>query len=106
MQKAYGILEIERIKKNAATLLADGRLKAFPNPFESSIKLIYKSPANGKIVIRLTDMSGRLILTDSKQVITNEIYVFDWENLGILKAGSYIITYSDEAGKGSIKLVK
>lgn len=106
MQKAYGLLEIERIKKNAAILLADARLKAFPNPFESSIKLIYKSPANGEISIRLTDMSGRLILSDSKQVITNEIYVFDWENLGILKAGSYIITYSDEAGKGSIKLVK
>jgi hypothetical protein len=54
----------------------------------------------------LTDMSGRLILTESKQVITNEIYVFDWENLDILKAGSYIITYSDEAGTGSLKLVK
>jgi subtilisin family serine protease len=106
MQKAYGILEIERIKKNAAILLTDARLKAFPNPFGNSIKLIYKSPASGKIAIRLTDMSGRLILTESKQVIADEIYVFDWENLGILKAGSYIITYSDEAGTGSIKLVK
>ena len=106
MQKAYGILEIERVKKNAASLLRDARVKAFPNPFENKIQLVYKAPANGKIEIRLTDLTGRLIFTESKQVIANEIYVFDWENLGILKAGPYIITYSDVSGTGSIKLVK
>ncbi|MEN9999959.1 MAG: hypothetical protein RL766_6 [Bacteroidota bacterium] len=106
MQKAYGILEIERVKKNAASLLRDARVKAFPNPFENKIQLVYKAPANGKIEIRLTDLTGRLIFTESKQVIANEIYVFDLENLGILKAGPYIITYSDVSGTGSIKLVK
>ena len=106
MQKAYGILEIERVKKNAASLLRDARVKAFPNPFENKIQLVYKAPTNGKIEIRLTDLTGRLIFTESKQVIANEIYVFDLENLGILKAGPYIITYSDVSGTGSIKLVK
>jgi hypothetical protein len=106
MQKAYGILEIERVKKNAASLLRDAPVKAFPNPFDNKIQLVYKAPSNGKIEIRLTDLTGRLIFTESKQVIANEIYVFDWENLGILKAGPYIITYSDVSGTGSIKLVK
>ena len=106
MQKAFGLLEIERVKKNAASLLRDARLKAFPNPFENKIQLVYKAPANGKIEIRLSDLTGRLIFTESKQVIANEIYVFDWKNLGILKAGPYIITYSDVSGTGSIKLVK
>ena len=106
MQKAFGLLEIERVKKNAASLLREARLKAFPNPFENKIQLVYKAPANGKIEIRLTDLTGRLIFIESKQVIANEIYVFDWKNLGILKAGPYIITYSDVSGTGSIKLVK
>jgi len=106
MQKAFGLLEIERVKKNAAPLLRDTRLKAFPIPFENKIQLVYKAPANGKIEIRLSDLTGRLIFTESKQVIANEIYVFDWKNLGILKSGPYIITYSDVSGTGSIKLVK
>ncbi|MFM1963977.1 MAG: hypothetical protein RLZZ172_2822 [Bacteroidota bacterium] len=106
MQKAFGILEIERLKKNAASLLKETRLKAFPNPFENEINLVYKAPANGKIEIKLTDLFGRVIFTESKQVNVNQIYVFKWENVGMLKAGPYIITYSDMTGTGSIKLVK
>jgi len=106
MQKAFGILEIERLKKNAALLLKETRLKVFPNPFENEINLVYKAPSNGKIEIRLTDLIGRVIFTESKQVNGNQIYVFKWENVGMLKAGPYIITYSDMTGTGSIKLVK
>jgi subtilisin family serine protease len=106
MKKAFGILEIERIKKNASTLLKENRLKAFPNPFVNEINLVYKAPSNGKIEIRLTDLVGRTIFTESKQVNSNEIYVFKWANTDTLKAGPYFITYFDMEGTGSIKLVK
>lgn len=106
MQKAFGLLETERIKKNAVSLLKDNRIRAFPNPFINKINLIYKAPATGKIDFKFTDFSGHLIFTDVKMVKENEVYIFEWTNMGLLKAGSYIMSFSDSAGKGSIMLVK
>ena len=106
MKKAYTLLEIQRISKNNPGLFNQSTLKAFPNPFDNKIKLIYKAPMSGALDLLMLDINGKVIRKETKQVLKNEIYLFEWNNLASLQGGAYFITYSDESGKNTIRLVK
>lgn len=106
MKKAFSLLEIERISKNNPGLFNQSRLKAFPNPFSNIIKLIYKAPETGVLDLRFMDVNGKVIRKETKQVLKNEIYLFDWNNLETLPGGIYLISYADQSGKNTIRLVK
>ncbi len=106
MKKAFTLLEIERISKNNPGLFNQSTIKAFPNPFINSIKLIYKAPVSGLLDLRMIDANGKVIRRETKQVLKNEIYLFEWTNLEILQRGAYFISYSDETGKNTVRLIK
>ncbi|MEY3186586.1 MAG: hypothetical protein RL675_410 [Bacteroidota bacterium] len=106
MKKAFTLLEIQRISKNNPGLFNQSTLKAFPNPFLNKIKLIYKAPVSGTLDLRMLDITGKVIRKETKQILKNEVYLFEWNNLEILQGGAYFITYSDASGKNTIRLVK
>jgi len=106
MKKAFSILEIDRINKNNPGLFSKSRLKVFPNPFSDMVKLIYKASDTGALDLFLMDVNGKVLRRETKQVLKNEIYLFDWNNLDNLPGGTYLIRYADQSGKNTIRLVK
>ena len=106
MKKAFSLLEIERINKNNPGLFNKSRLKVFPNPFSDMVKLIYKATDSGELDLFLMDVNGKVLRRETKQVLKNEIYLFDWNNLDHLPGGTYLIRYADQSGKNTIRLVK
>jgi hypothetical protein len=43
----------------------DGKIKVFPNPFDEFVKIEWKQEISDKIIIQLTDMYGKTVLTEA-----------------------------------------
>nr|MBC7612348.1 T9SS type A sorting domain-containing protein [Pseudopedobacter sp.] len=70
--------------------------KIYPNPGDGlvHVNLLFEHKAG---TLEVTDMNGQLIFTDMLSVSINELII----KTASWKAGSYVITFKDEAGKVS-----
>jgi subtilisin family serine protease len=106
MKAAYEYLFKERQIRQAAKVLGENYIKAYPIPFSNQFSVLYKSAEAGKLSMELIDASGRIISAQSKTVGTNEINFIEITQLDRLPAGQYFLRYRDGARKGTITLVK
>ena len=106
MHKAYTILEGLQRSKDLKRILKNDRLKIFPNPISTQFNIFYKSDLTGKVNFQLIDLSGRLIRTESFELIKDSYQLFLIDNLSGLSAGEYILRYNDGVNSGNIKLLK
>jgi hypothetical protein len=83
-------------KKNVAATKTAGEIKEkaliiFPNPSSGSFALSYTAQEKGKVVIRITDMGGKLVLSTNKNVNSGQNIVY-MQGPPSWKQGVYIIS--------------
>lgn len=72
-----------------ANLISNNQLNIFPVPTKDILNLKANFPSPGTLIIKMTDIAGKLILTEEFQLSSrNEINQID---LGKLSEGNYII---------------
>ncbi len=103
--KAYDDLFEQRALKNATTILGKDWIKVYPNPFTEIFSVLINPPQTGKTTLMLYDIAGKLyqIKEISTQSGTPQLIQFD--DLQPLSKGIYIVNYSDETNKRSIRIL-
>ena len=79
------------------------KIKAYPNPFCSEIKISTPFFKDGVNTIRFVDMSGKTVLTKTFNTEQNE--EIEIKNINI-KPGQYIIIINSQNAKYTLKVVK
>lgn len=105
-QIAWDLLGKERSDRNSQRILGEDIVKAYPVPFKDRITLLIKPSASGRAIIRLMDITGRLIRSESHFVTQDAYSSIIISNLNGLCRGIYIIQYISKEYKTSYKLVK
>ncbi|MFM2232638.1 MAG: hypothetical protein RJB31_1339 [Bacteroidota bacterium] len=106
MRLAYGMLERESNIKKAKGLLKADRLKVYPNPMTDEFTIVYNGKTNGKLLVQLLSIEGKLIRNLSYDVLENEYYFFNVNGLGSQASGQYILSYKDGEGAGTLRIMK
>ena len=106
MRLAYGMLEKESNIRKAKGLLKADRLKVFPNPMTDEFTIVYNGKTNGKLLVQLLSIEGKLIRNLSYDVLENEYYFFNVNGLGSQASGQYILSYKDGEGAGTLRIMK
>jgi len=106
MRLAYGMLERESNIRKAKGLLKADRLKVYPNPITNEFTIVYNGKTNGKLLVQLLSIEGKLIRNLSYDVLENEYYFFNVNGLGSQASGQYILSYKDGAGAGTLRIMK
>ncbi|MDI6840593.1 MAG: T9SS type A sorting domain-containing protein, partial [bacterium] len=58
-------------------------LQSYPNPFTKFTSISYQLPANGKVSLRIYDISGRLVKTLADETKEAGCYTTAWNTKGI-----------------------
>lgn len=106
MRLAYGMLERESNIRKAKGILKADRLKVYPNPMTDEFTIVYNGKTNGKLLVQLLSIEGKLIRNLSYDVLENEYYFFNVNGLGSQASGQYILSYKDGAGAGTLRIMK
>jgi hypothetical protein len=106
MRLAYGMLEKESNIRKAKVLLKVDRLKVYPNPMTDEFTIVYNGKTNGKLLVQLLSIEGKLIRNLSYDVLENEYYFFNVNGLGSQASGQYILSYKDGVGAGTLRIMK
>ena len=106
MRLAYGMLEKENNIRKAKVLLKVDRLKVYPNPMTDEFTIVYNGKTNGKLLVQLLSIEGKLIRNLSYDVLENEYYFFNVNGLGSQASGQYILSYKDGVGAGTLRIMK
>jgi serine protease AprX len=106
MRVAYEMLEKERNIKKAKAILKTDRLKIYPNPMTDQFTIVYNGKSNGKLLVQLLSIEGKLIRNLSYDVLENEYYFFNVNGLGSQASGQYILFFQDGDGAGTIRIMK
>lgn len=106
MRLAYGMLERESNIRKAKGLLKADRLKVYPNPMTDEFTIVYNGKTNGKLLVQLLSIEGKLIRNLSYDVLENEYYFFNVNGLGSQASGQYILSYKDGEGAGTLRIMK
>jgi hypothetical protein len=80
-------------------------LAAYPNPFGPQLTLSVESPQAGNALISVTDMDGRLLLTERMPLLKGN-NVLPFYAVGSLAKGVYSLTISTAAAKKTIGIIK
>ncbi|MFT3827311.1 MAG: S8 family peptidase [Chitinophagaceae bacterium] len=106
-RKAYEILQNLRTPSpNYEAILGNQWMKAYPVPFENSIKVVVKAPATGHAQWQFTNIAGQIIDTYEQDVIEGQIYVTGFPHTNGLAKGVYFIRYRDAKNKQTISVMK
>jgi len=106
MRLAYGMLEKESNIRKAKGLLKADRLKVYPNPITNEFTIVYNGKTNGKLLVQLLSIEGKLIRNLSYDVLENEYYFFNVNGLGSQASGQYILSYKDGESAGTLRIMK
>ncbi len=106
MRLAYEMLLKERQIRNAARILGNDWLKAFPVPFNNRIDILLKSQKSGQAQLQLIDAAGRNIAVQTVITQTNTYLYISFDKLELLPHGAYFIKYSDGSNKRTLRVVK
>jgi hypothetical protein len=82
-------------------------VRSWPNPFTSFITVNVTAQQNTELTVRLTDLTGRTILTQ-KQQASRGVTQISVNSLNNLESGVYLLDITDEVSgnKTTIKCIK
>jgi Secretion system C-terminal sorting domain len=82
-------------------------IKLWPNPFTNEFNIVYVAEGNSAIQIRITDMSGRLLLSE-KRIVSRGNNQLQVSNLNRFSSGTYFIEVTDVQTKlhSNFKMLK
>lgn len=75
----------------------------YPNPVNNSLFISFMNEVTGQIAIQITDLSGKLIMRDTKTVTAGQPLQFD---TSALSSGTYILSVASEQGACYNKFTK
>ena len=88
------------------TVVAANWLKVSPVPFKTNITATLTAQENGKVVISLTDVRGKIWETKEINVIKNQVYTINFPKAVTAPMGVYFIQYKDENQSRSVTVQK
>jgi serine protease AprX len=77
-----------------------------PNPFNDSFEFIYWSKLSQQVTVRITDLSGRMVLSEKRMLGFGSYNSFHIGGLNSLPAGIYMLTLQSDNGFTVRKVVK
>lgn len=99
---AYNMLLTKREERKPPKA-TDTWLRVYPVGFREQFSVLLKAPATATAHLRLVDISGRVLLLKSVDVIKNNNYTIPMKT-NFRAAGVYYIQYSDGKNTSSVKL--
>lgn len=85
---------------------SDGRLTAFPNPFESQLTVLYETQEQRPHFLEITDMLGRTVFRETVVPQNGQVSRNLSSELSKLEDGMYQVRISTEGQSSSIKIIK
>ncbi len=89
-------------KINEAIAVEDNCIKVYPNPTQNTIKISLCNFLNPNIALRLTDITGKVLLVSSSAAEENEFSI----DLSTLESGIYFINITDNLTSIQEKVIK
>ncbi len=77
----------------------------YPNPFNPSTKINYDLPFDGKVSLKIFDISGKEVMTLVNTVQTAGYYTIDF-NVSDLSSGAYFYRISADANEQNFVATK
>lgn len=77
-----------------------------PNPFNKNFKVTLLSNENNDVGVKLTSVSGQLILEDKIKMNAGEATDFTFEDKNNLRPGMYFLSFSQNNQNQTVRLVK
>lgn len=106
-RKAYIDLETQRIARDPlGSVLKDDWIKVYPNPFGSTLRVVFKTNTSGKATIGLYDATGKLYMSKEITTQANMVQVINFDNLQPMARSMYTLKFDDGDLKRSIQLIK
>lgn len=102
---AYDALLQQRIAKNMSSILGNKTIKIFPNPFSNEFSVLVKPSTTAAGTFGLYDVSGKLYLLKSVNLVQGQIQFFKFDSFQPLARGLYILRFSDGSKSESFKVV-
>ncbi|MFD2515079.1 T9SS type A sorting domain-containing protein [Pontibacter locisalis] len=81
-----------------------GIVEAYPNPFNSELKMIVTVPSTGEVSLEIVNTSGKIVYTDKKYMLegVNDVYL----PLSSLSSGLYVLKLSGTNINSTQKVIK
>ncbi|MBT7788531.1 MAG: T9SS type A sorting domain-containing protein [Calditrichaeota bacterium] len=94
---------VAELLDDAATLISFGIHKAFPNPTNGPVKLVYGVEVDAKVSLKIYDLNGRLAKTLVNQEMKTGYYQVTWDT-DVFSSGLYLVRLETE-GRSHISKV-
>ncbi len=103
---AFEDLEEQRTKKRLTAILGEKVLKVFPNPFKDQFTIAVKPKHTALASFLLYNSDGRLITSQQKSLVENQVQEIIFKELQPLPKGVYILKFMDGKMQETIQLVR
>lgn len=103
---AYEDLEEQRTKKRLMAILGEKVLKVFPNPFKDQFTVAVKPKHTALATFLLYNSDGRLITSQQRALIKDEVQEIIFKDLQPLQKGVYILKFMDGKMQETIQMMK
>ncbi|NNJ54638.1 MAG: T9SS type A sorting domain-containing protein, partial [Bacteroidia bacterium] len=99
---SYDTIQVEVFDNSSVNGLGYSKLVVYPNPSSDKIS-IYLEGLNGNIRLKLSDMFGRMIMSEELYIANNSISKS--MDLSALPKGSYLLFLQGENGAKTVKII-
>lgn len=99
-------LQIRSLQITKAGIVLRDWLQATPVPFNSRLNVYLNAPETGKVFVRLTDATGKILETQQLDVTQNNQYTIRFKSILLLPKALYFIQYKGTQQKKTIKIIK
>lgn len=103
---AYEDLEEQRTKKRLIAILGEKVLKVFPNPFKDQFTVAIKPKNTALATFLLYNSDGRLITSQQRSLVVNEVQEIIFKDLQSLQRGVYILKFMDGKMQETIQMMR
>jgi hypothetical protein len=103
---AYEDLEERRTKKRLTAILGEKVLKVFPNPFKDQFTVAIKPKHTALATFLLYNNDGRLITSQQRSLMENEVQEIIFKELQPLQKGVYILKFMDGKMQETIQVMR
>ena len=103
---AYEDLEEQRTKKRLTAILDEKVLKVFPNPFKDQFTVAIKPKHTALASFLLYNNDGRLITSQQRSLVENEVQEIIFKDLQPLQKGVYILKFMDGKMQETIQMMR
>lgn len=103
---AYEDLEEQRTKKRLVAILGEKVLKIFPNPFKDQFTVAVKPKHTALATFLLYNSDGRLITSQQRSLVENEVQEIIFKDLQPLQKGVYILKFMDGKMQETVQMMR